>query len=73
MPDAALTDGGIDICLVSTERDRSVLETRLRKRLSQVHPKLARVRFQYVEDLQSNRAGKRRWFVDQRTKFERSA
>jgi phenylacetate-CoA ligase len=64
-----LHDDGIDICLISTEGDKAMLEGRLRRRLSQVHPALARVRFQYVEDLQTTRAGKRRWFVDDRTRL----
>lgn len=62
-----LTDGGVDLCLVSTGGDRPAMEERIRQRLAQVHPALARVRFQYVEDLQTSRAGKRRWYVDRRT------
>jgi phenylacetate-coenzyme A ligase PaaK-like adenylate-forming protein len=66
----ALRDDGIDIRLVSPDGDRTFLETRLRRRLAQVHPLLGRARFLYVEDLQTNRAGKRRWFVDNRTKHQ---
>jgi phenylacetate-coenzyme A ligase PaaK-like adenylate-forming protein len=62
-----LRDDGIDLCLVSTERDRAAMEARIRGRLAQVHPALANVRFQYLEDLETNRAGKRRWYVDRRT------
>jgi hypothetical protein len=43
------------------------MEARIRKLLTQVHPALAAVRFRYLEDLETNRAGKRRWFVDHRT------
>ena len=43
------------------------MEARIRARLAQVHPLLGGVRFQYLEDLATNRAGKRRWFVDHRT------
>ena len=43
------------------------MEERIRRRLAQVHPALALVRFRYVEDLQTSRAGKRRWYVDRRT------
>lgn len=62
-----LNDDGIDLCLVSAETDRGPMETRIRARLAQVHPLLAQVRFKYLEDLETNRAGKRRWFVDHRT------
>ncbi len=62
-----LYDKGIDICLVSSATDKPALEARIRARLAQVHPSLAGVRFTYAEDLQTNRAGKRRWFVDHRT------
>ena len=63
-----LHDDRIEICLISHEADKAALEARIRRRLSQVHPALAQARFKYVEDLQTNRAGKRRWFVDERTK-----
>jgi len=62
-----LTDDGVDLCLVSSETDRAPMEARIRARLAQVHPLLAGVRFKYLEDLETNRAGKRRWFVDHRT------
>lgn len=62
-----LRDGGIDICLVSAASDKAAMEARIRARLAQVHPALAHVRFQYTEDLQTSLAGKRRWFVDQRS------
>lgn len=63
-----VADDGIDVCLVAAATDRAALEARIRRRLAQVHPSLAGVRFQYVDDLQTNRAGKRQWFVDRRTK-----
>lgn len=62
-----LNDDGIDLCLVSTEPERAPMESRIRARLAQVHPLLAQVRFKYLDDLETNRAGKRRWFVDRRT------
>lgn len=62
-----LRDDGVDLCLISPETDRAPMEARIRARLAQVHPLLARVRFHYLEDLETNRAGKRRWFVDHRT------
>ena len=63
-----LHDDGIELCLVSSEPDRAAMEARIRARLAQVHPALAGVRFTYLEDLETNRAGKRRWFVDHRTR-----
>jgi phenylacetate-coenzyme A ligase PaaK-like adenylate-forming protein len=62
-----LRDDGIEVRLVSSETDRPAMEARIRQRLAQVHPVLAGVQFRYLEDLETNRAGKRRWFVDQRT------
>ncbi len=62
-----LRDAGIEIHLVASTADRAAMEARMRARLSQVHPSLAGVRFSYVDDLQTSRAGKRRWFVDERT------
>lgn len=64
-----LTDSGIDLGLVSSEIDRASMEQRIRGRLAQVHPALAAARFTYLEDLETNRAGKRRWFVDRRTRI----
>jgi phenylacetate-coenzyme A ligase PaaK-like adenylate-forming protein len=64
-----LTDSGIDILLVTAAgADRAAIESRVRPRLSQVHPRLAGVRFVYVEDVETSRAGKRRWCVDLRTR-----
>jgi phenylacetate-CoA ligase len=62
-----LTDEGVDACLVANQGDRPAMEERIRRRLAQVHPSLAQVRFRYVEDHETSRAGKRRWFVDRRT------
>jgi phenylacetate-CoA ligase len=64
-----LRDDGVDLRLVSPETDRAPMEARIRARLAQVHPALATVRFHYLEDLETNRAGKRRWFVDHRTQL----
>ena len=68
-----LHDDGIDIRLISSTGPDPVIEARLRSRLSQVHPFLSNVRFEYVDDVQTNRAGKRRWFVDNRTQLRRGA
>jgi phenylacetate-coenzyme A ligase PaaK-like adenylate-forming protein len=64
-----LHDDGPEMQLVSraADGDRPALERRIRERLTQVHPRLAAVRFSYVDDVQTTRAGKRRWFVDRRT------
>jgi phenylacetate-CoA ligase len=64
-----LRDDGVDLRLVSPETDRAAMEGRIRARLAQVHPSLANARFEYLEDLETNRAGKRRWFVDRRTQL----
>ena len=64
-----LRDEGVDLRLVSPETDRAPMEARIRARLAQVHPSLANARFEYLEDLETNRAGKRRWFVDRRTQL----
>lgn len=62
-----LTDEGIEACLVASDGNRFAMEERIRRRLAQVHPSMAKVRFRYVEDHETSRAGKRRWFVDRRT------
>ena len=62
-----LTDAGIEIRLVAANADRAALEDRIRRRLAQVHSRLVSAAFTYVDDLQPTRAGKRRWFIDQRT------
>jgi phenylacetate-coenzyme A ligase PaaK-like adenylate-forming protein len=63
----ALTDLGPRIRLVVGAGPRDDLERRIRRRLAQVHPSLERVPVEYVADLSTNRAGKRRWVIDQRT------
>ena len=63
-----LRDDGVTLALVSNETDRAPMESRIRARLRQVHPALGGVRFEYLEDIATNRAGKRRWFVDHRTR-----
>lgn len=62
-----LRNTGVTLALVSYETERGPMEARIRARLAQVHPALAAVQFEYLEDIATNRAGKRRWFVDQRT------
>ena len=63
-----LTDAGIDILLITAPgTDRLALERRVRPRLVAVHPALERARFIYVDDVETSRAGKRRWCVDLRS------
>jgi hypothetical protein len=45
-------------------------ESRIRHRLGQISPLLGKAKIEAVEDLVTTRAGKRRWFVDLRTKGE---
>jgi phenylacetate-coenzyme A ligase PaaK-like adenylate-forming protein len=42
-------------------------EQRIRQRLGQVAPELSECVFEQVTDVEPNRAGKRRWFVDKRS------
>jgi phenylacetate-coenzyme A ligase PaaK-like adenylate-forming protein len=58
---------GIEIRLISTTPQDVKVAERIRRRLVQVHPSLAKARIVYADDLTTNRAGKRRWFVDERT------
>ncbi|MFA5909843.1 MAG: hypothetical protein WC815_13775 [Vicinamibacterales bacterium] len=62
-----LRDEGIELRLVSPGVDHAALESRIRPRLARVHPALAQARFTYVDDVGATRAGKRRWFIDERT------
>ena len=62
-----LRDDGIELRLVSPAGDHAALEGRIRPRLAKVHPALAQARVTYVADIGATRAGKRRWFIDERT------
>ena len=42
-------------------------ERRIRNRLGQIAPELSECVFEQVNDVETNRAGKRRWFVDHRS------
>lgn len=61
-------DEGVEIHLISSAPGDEAMVGRIRARLAQVHPPLAAARIVFVEDLITSRAGKRRWFVDQREK-----
>ena len=43
------------------------VEARVRQRLGQIAPELASIRIESVADVETTRAGKRRWFVDKRS------
>ncbi len=62
-----IDDDSIEIHLIAAGTDHAEMERRIRGRLAQVHPALAAARFKYVDDLETTRAGKRRWFVDRRS------
>lgn len=67
-----LTDSMIAILLVGKDTAgdsvmREAATQRIRARLGQVHPALGQAQISWVKDLGTNRAGKRRWFVDERT------
>ena len=64
-----LTDGGVEIHLITraSTAERIAVEARIRARMSQVHQSLGKARFVYRDDVETNRAGKRRWFIDKRT------
>lgn len=63
----AVTDAGPRFRLVVRERPHPEVEARIRTRLSQIHSSFATAAFDYVTDLPANRAGKRRWFIDERS------
>jgi phenylacetate-CoA ligase len=67
-----VADDGIDILLVTRGELREAMEARIRNRLRQLHPQLAASRFRYVDDLATTRAGKRRWFIDNRMAASRA-
>lgn len=60
-------DAGIEVRLVAPDADRDAVVGRIRPRLARVHPALATARVTFVEDVETTRAGKRRWFIDERS------
>ncbi len=62
-----LTNDGIEILLAGPPAVDAAVERRIRTRLAQVYAPLGTARIRFVDDLLTNRAGKRRWFVDQRS------
>jgi hypothetical protein len=63
-----IEDEGPRLNLVVGGRPDPGFEARIRTRLRQVHPALEAAPLEYVQDLTTNVAGKRRWFVDRRTR-----
>jgi phenylacetate-coenzyme A ligase PaaK-like adenylate-forming protein len=63
-----IADEGSRLKLVVSGPVDPGFEPRIRHRLKQVHPLLESAPLEYVQDLATNVAGKRRWYVDQRTK-----
>jgi hypothetical protein len=61
-------DEGIEIRLIADLQSREEVKGRILQRLTEVHPILGQATICFSEDLLTNRAGKRRWFVDQRGK-----
>jgi phenylacetate-coenzyme A ligase PaaK-like adenylate-forming protein len=62
-----LTDGGPRFRLVVRSALAPAVELRIRARLRQLHGAFSEAAFDYVTDLTTTRAGKRRWFVDERS------
>ncbi|MEM7145830.1 MAG: hypothetical protein AAF591_11905 [Verrucomicrobiota bacterium] len=60
-----LQDGEMRILLVGAPDD--TVTTRIKNRLADIHPQLARCKLEFVEDMIPNKAGKRRWIVDKRS------
>lgn len=63
-----IEDAGPRLQLVVGSAPDAGFEARIRARLRQVHPSLETAPLEYVQDLATNVAGKRRWFVDRRTR-----
>ncbi len=59
-----LDQNGIRILLIG-EPDEGATN-RIRRRLADLAPSLSNCRIDYVEDIQTNIAGKRRWIIDRR-------
>jgi phenylacetate-CoA ligase len=62
-----LADDGPRLKLVVSREPDDQFERRVRHRLKQVHPMLEMAPLEYVQDLATNAAGKRRWIIDMRT------
>jgi len=63
----ALENRAVRLRLVTDSGYDHNAEERIRQRLGQVAPELADCIFERVSDVETSRAGKRRWFVDKRS------
>jgi len=63
-----LEDSGPRILLAKGRGYDVSTEERIRQRLAQISPLLARAPIEPVPDVETSRAGKRRWFLDKRTR-----
>jgi phenylacetate-coenzyme A ligase PaaK-like adenylate-forming protein len=68
-----LEDAGPRILLARGEGYSAETESRIRQRLAQISPLLQAAPIEGVDDVESSRAGKRRWFVDKRTGRSKAA
>lgn len=59
-------DDGMRLRL-ATDKMTEAMESRIRSRLGDLHPDLAACPIDVVDDVATNRAGKRRWIVDERS------
>ncbi|MBN2393603.1 MAG: hypothetical protein JXR84_22920 [Anaerolineae bacterium] len=62
----AVGDDGMRLRL-ATDKMTEAMESRIRSRLGDLHPALADCPIDVVTDVATNRAGKRRWIVDERS------
>ena len=64
-----LEDSGPQLRLATLDGRIAVdVEARVRQRLGQIASELAQLRIKPVTDIETTRAGKRRWFIDKRTR-----
>jgi phenylacetate-CoA ligase len=63
----AVQDEGVVVRLVTSGRDDKGVEQRVLGRLAQVSPALGHARINFVSDVATSTAGKRRWWVDERS------
>jgi hypothetical protein len=62
-----LEDSGPKILLVTRDGYNVEMEMRIRNRLKQIAHSLGETPIEYVADVETTRAGKRRWVLDRRT------
>jgi phenylacetate-CoA ligase len=62
-----IRDDELELRLVCPSAEKPQIEERIRGRLRQVNPVLGTARIQFTDALEQSRAGKHRWFIDERT------